>query len=134
MKRQGWEKILCNYIERNARIPFSWGVNDCVTFVSDYIEKVTGRKPNSLVDGTYESQEQAIEVLANLQTTPIEIMDNLFSRISFSFAQRGDVVYRERETGFSFGIIDSGRAIYKVDGVGYKYEKIKEADIVWRIE
>lgn len=134
MKKEGWEKILSDYIQEQSRTPFSWGTYDCVTFVSGYCQLVTGKCTNETVSGKYSSKETALALYESLGQSPIDIMDGFFNRVQPSFAQRGDVAFKWRDDGFSFGIIDGGYAVFKVDGTGLLREKIRTMDVVWRVE
>lgn len=41
-RKEGWDKILSNYLIAARAAPFVWGENDCMLFVSKCVEALTG--------------------------------------------------------------------------------------------
>ena len=50
-----------NYIEAKLKEPFSWGTNDCNTFIVEYFDKVLGTDLLKIIYQKYSTKEGAIE-------------------------------------------------------------------------
>jgi hypothetical protein len=133
MKIQGWEKILSEHIQEHSISKFEWGYNDCLCFVSEYSRKVTGKVPNELVWGKYRTKEEALQYYQSVTEQPHKTMDRFYNRVNLSFAQRGDIVLKYRDDGFTFGLIENGKAIFKTEN-GLTRENIKAMDYAWRVD
>ena len=134
MKKQGWERLLSEYLMAQAVIPFVWGESDCVHFMNEWVIRATDKNPAQSVIGQYNNEESARALAQSLDTPPDVMMDLFLQPVSLAFAQRGDICFKRTDDGFSFGIVDSGRAIFKVDGVGLVKMKLNQVDKVWRVD
>lgn len=134
MRIEGWEKRLADYLEAEQLQVFEWGVRDCVLFASDICVLEIGVDPAEQARGRYSTKDEALQLLKDAGVTQVGIMDAHFKRVSKSFAQRGDIVYRRSESGAAFGVVYNGKAFYRNDGLGFVIEKVSGADLAWRIE
>lgn len=44
-RRQDWPEALAQYLTERQNVPFTWGANDCGSFVSDGVQAMTGTDP-----------------------------------------------------------------------------------------
>lgn len=93
MKNQDWIESLFEYLEAKRDIPFSWGTNDCATFVSGAVEAMTGVYPEL---PTYTDAKSSL-----LAIKAISIEDRLTALfgppIHVGHAQRGDIVIIDQD-------------------------------------
>jgi hypothetical protein len=134
MRLEGGEKRLSSHIEAHAKIPFVWGLSDCLLFVSDAAVLICGKDPAEPARGKYENLGKAAALIKELRGTTENILDVHFKRINQAYAPRGDIVLKHRENGATFGIVYDGKAIYKTPSVGLVRESLKEVDYAWRVE
>lgn len=142
MRVQGWEKILSDYITNVAEKDFQWGVCDCLIFVSDAALLSCGKDPMSKIKpedpetirGLYSTEYQAARLIAQYRDSLHDIMDVHFKPIKPPFAQRGDIVCANLETGDTFGLCWNGKAFFKSQNKGFKVTSLKECSLAWRVE
>ena len=134
MKCEGWEKLAVNHIEQAVQAKVIWGSSDCVLFASDWAYKATGKDPAASIRGKYASEAEARDLIDSAEKPPEIVMNDFFERVNYKFASRGDIVFKRTETGFCFGIVWDGKAVFKVDGKGVFISEITEDFIVWRVD
>lgn len=134
MRLQGWEKSLSEHIENEARIPFEWGVSDCLMFAGNAALTITGHDPIAEARGQYNDIRSAAELSATIGIKTEEIFDRFYERGQIAFARRGDIVLKNQNQGATFGIVYNGKAIFKVEGVGLVYEPLRSVGITWRVD
>jgi len=134
MRCDGWESKLVEFLEREGQTPFAWGERDCVLFASDAAVLLTGKDPAAEGRGKYRTKEEGFAVLRAIGCSQPGLMDAHFQRIRPSEAQRGDIVYRKREGGASFGVVYGGAAFYRSPETGLVKEPVALADAAWRVE
>ena len=143
MRKEGWEKELDNYLQETMNRHFAWGDMDCLIFVSDACEKLSGIDPMKkklksdpeTIRGLYDSENGAMELIKKYRKSMRHIMDVHFERIKPSFAQRGDVVMAELENGLAFGLnVGRGKCFFKMKTEGYLTKPLSECLCAWRVE
>lgn len=89
MKRfEDWPERLAEYLHARACVPFSWGVNDCVTFADGAVHAMTGEH---VVSVTWDSEHAAtaeLERLGGLESA----VDSVLPSMPVLMAGRGDIV------------------------------------------
>lgn len=134
MRIEGWEKLLSEYLEAQATVPFEWGVSDCLMFAADAVKLITGIDPAEEARGRYNDVKSAAILSIETGIKTEEIFDRHFERGDVAFSHRGDIVLKETDRGATFGIVYGGKAVFKVDGVGLSYEPLMSVGISWRVE
>jgi len=97
---------LKEYICEHKKTRFVWGVNDCCTFASNWVEKSTGINPlkNLGFYGEYDHAEKAEEILDELGGLKHILDEALGESKHPSMAIQGDVVLGDIEYGETLGI------------------------------
>lgn len=92
IRLEGWEKRYSNFLLERKKMPFEWGVNDCMQFVSHGVEAITG---NNFYDpySNYSDENGAKDVLKK-NGGIIGIINSCLgqSHSNYKKAKRGDVV------------------------------------------
>lgn len=129
---ENWPILLSLYIQERRRMPFEWGKNDCMAFVSDCVRTLTG------VDffpgfSDYNDEESA-KILLEKHGGPIGIIVKCLGHNGSKDpwqAKRGDVVIAKfpELTG---GIVDdSGRMFCVVTPEGLRRFPLDKALRFW---
>lgn len=134
MRIQRWEKILAEYIENEAQIPFEWGVSDCLMFAGNAAYAITGHDPIAEARGQYHDLRTAAELSANLGIKTEEIFDRFYERGEIPYARRGDIVLKNHNNGATFGIVYNGKAVFRLEGLGLVYEPLRSVGMTWRVD
>lgn len=118
IRRDDWELAMAEAFDRAADRPFSWGSWDCVHFVSDVVEAMTGVDPMADYRGAYADEAEAWAVLSQRDGNLRGACRRAFGReIRPSFARRGDVVMPRG--GLAVGVcIGAEAAFVSPDGEG----------------
>ncbi len=95
-----WEERLAVLIDRKSEEPFRWGSNDCALFACDAIKAMTGTDPAEAFRGTYSDRAGSAEALrthgaGTLLRTATAWLGSPKHPV---FAQRGDIVMKDRTT------------------------------------
>lgn len=95
-----WEERLAVFLDRKREEPFKWGSNDCALFAADAIKAMTGTDPGEPFRNTYSDRKGAAAALkedgaGTLLKTTIEWLGQPKHP---AFAQRGDIVMKDRNT------------------------------------
>lgn len=120
-RRHGWPIFLSNYLHERMSMPFEWGKNDCMAFVSNAVYALT------LHDffpefSNYKDQESAVEML-KANGGPAGIISKCLGHKGSNnmlMAGRGDVVIAKLpdiETGelvITGGIVDDSGRFFRV--------------------
>lgn len=104
MKRfRDWPERLSECIERHREIPFSWGIQDCVTFAAHCIFATTGE---TLLEGFdhWSTEAEANHILDSEGGLEKAVEKVLGTACAPALAQRGDVVMMDIEGIRSLGI------------------------------
>lgn len=133
-KLEGWEKRLNLIIESYLVTPFEWGKSDCLLFVADCINALSGIDIMADWRETYNTEESAYEMLGD---TPIESAFSDLKKITNNvFCQRGDVGILNLDDKKYCGIISfDGKTFLLRSGDGLKKFPINNSNIeLWRVE
>ena len=137
MKKQGWEKILSDYIESHLNTPFRWGKSDCVLFACHGANKILEKNLSPIIKsyGAYNSRN-AGEIIKESGGSICNIFDKHFKRHdNILMAKRGDIVVIMYEGQEAAGIIDlTGRNVACKGKKGVSFQPLKEVIAAWDIE
>lgn len=86
--------------------PFGWGRNDCCTVAADVVQAVTGCDPMADLRGQYETERQALRILAKAGGIEAYLNERLGPVVPVACAQVGDI-----------GLCDDGRLVFCGGGV-----------------
>jgi hypothetical protein len=112
MRISTWEDALADYIAIKRHEPFEYGVNDCCLFAAGAVEAITGEDPMPEFRGQYDSLKTSLKVIKEIGAGTLEAtMDNKFSEVAISHAQRGDLAF----FGESVGVVMGGFAYFVSD-------------------
>jgi hypothetical protein len=87
---------LLRYVADREAMPFTWGPNDCCSFVAGAIEAQTGANPVRRAGLTWTTQRGARRVLKRLGGQQGAV-DGILRPIALAMAQRGDAGMIEGE-------------------------------------
>lgn len=137
MRVEGWEKRLSDYLQSGQKQDFVWGERDCVLLAVDVVLILTGIDLENAISGgirgTYTDRDSATSRMQALGVTPQQVFDAHFARVKPSLAARGDIVYRKRDIGGTFGIVFNGKAVYRAETGGFIFEPISLVKSAWHI-
>lgn len=136
MRHPDWQTRFLEEIENWRDATFEWGKADCVHFVGAFVEAITGR--DELGTWSYDSAASAAKALGDAGYT--SLYDALVHRfgepVPATYAQRGDVVYRDTtlELG-AVGICVGGEAIFMIESKGSPWQRriLFECDYAFRV-
>lgn len=99
---EDWPLRLNAVIEAAAGRPFSWGEHDCCLFAADCVKAITGTDPMADVRGTYATEEEAGQLLAE---APLRArLSALFGgAVPITLARRGDLLLFKDALGVCLG-------------------------------
>jgi hypothetical protein len=128
---ENWPKLLSHFLAERAKMPFEWGVNDCMAFAAKGVEALTGHDFFSLYSD-YTDEASAIEMLrrnggvSGIITACLGIgTDKVMT------ARRGDVAL-VRVDGHTGGLVDdSGQRVALVTKDGLIRVPLSAAVRVW---
>lgn len=137
LRKEGWEKLLDEYITSTALREFKWGECDCLIFASDACKLINGIDPMSYkkkgdpktIRGAYATKEEAYLLIKKYRKTIKGVMDIHFERVPAMFAQRGDIVLHNK----AFGVVMSGKAFFKMETKGFLALEITDGMTAWHI-
>ena len=108
MKIVDWETSLAAFFDTRAEVPFAWGINDCLHFMLDGVEAMTGKQPwESPGASTAYEAARWLEALGGLQELFCVIAKNNSWAEVINPArniQRGDVVLFEDQSRLCCGV------------------------------
>lgn len=114
----GWEARLAEVIEAERQKQFSWGVDDCFSFVCSCIEAMTGEDVFSPWRGRYATERESLRLMARHGHNITQAGDWFFgaSAIAPARARRGDVVMfatagRRKPLGVCLGARSAARSV-----------------------
>lgn len=95
-----WEERLAVLLDRKSEEPFRWGSNDCALFAADAIRAMTGGDPGEAFRGQYDSRAGSAAALREHgEGTLLKTVTAWLGQAKHPvFAQRGDIVMRDRHT------------------------------------
>lgn len=92
------DKQLQESINKTKGQPFQWGKNDCCTMSNERLKQV-GLDLMTGVIPEYSTDDEANEIIANLDESITEILNSNLKQIDFNYAKDGDLVMIESELG-----------------------------------
>jgi hypothetical protein len=111
------------YIAAHLKIPFKWGMHDCVTFAVGWAEIVTGR--DIMPPITWTTEEEAMQVVKSLGGL-VKAFDDNFTRTNPQFARDGYLTIVGK-SAFLF----SGSHIVGAGTNGLAFRSRMEAKCAW---
>jgi len=139
MRVENWDSKLELIIEETKnKEKFIFGKNDCVTFVINSIETITGKK---VFDNKYKTIKDAKEIIKSLKSKDLLDIalkiakENNFKLVDIDKAQKGDVFYYIDKTD-----LDGTLGVCIGENVMFNWKKEialipkNNCKIAWRIE
>ena len=92
MRLEDWADRYLEAIALHARLPFEWGVSDCLLLPMDVCAAITGEVPATFKRGSYHTMSDAVRELRALGFAHLgDAFAANFEEIPPAFAQRGDI-------------------------------------------
>jgi len=123
VRKENWPILLSGYLKERGKIPFTWGFNDCMTFMAYAVERLTGEQPWLEFDG-YNTELEAYSELERLGGMQKIISDKLGQGHRNPLqANRGDVALVKiphltagivDDTGQRIAIISEGHGLLRL--------------------
>ncbi len=88
MRRDGWERILYEFLDSRRMMPFEWGRNDCAMFAADWVMIATGHDPAAEWRGTYSDASIMRQMKGNRLA---KLVSDKFDECAVMEAHRGDI-------------------------------------------
>jgi len=139
MRVENWDSKLEKVIqETKNKDKFIFGKNDCVTFVINSIEAITGKK---VFDDKYQNITEAKKIIKSLKSKDLLDIalkiakENNFKVIDINKAQKGDVLYYKDTTDLdgTLGICIGEKIMFNWKKSIVLMDKIY-CKMAWRIE
>lgn len=133
MRKDGWEKLLSEYIETERSKPFEWGTRDCVTFTARAIGVVSDIDVEAIIStyGQYDKIEAA-RILLGKNNDICAFFDEHLKRKPKAQAKRGDVACVSIDGRNTLGIVDGRRVICKTED-DVLFVPVVGALVVWGV-
>jgi len=140
MRVDNWASKLEIIIEETKnKEKFIFGKNDCVTFVINSIEAITGKK---VFDNKYKTLKDAKEIIKSLKSKDLLDIalkiakENNFKVVDIDKAQKGDVLYYTSSTSDLNGTLGIciGESVMFNWSESINLKKKEDCLIAWRIE
>lgn len=100
---------LGNYLWQQRSRDFAWGVNDCNTFVVDWIDRITGHDRRSEIAGQYSDAGSALRFQRRYTPAPEYLASEGFQRVE-DLPRTGDVVLVPKQGFWAAHLIYNGLA------------------------
>lgn len=112
------------------RMPFSWGTNDCSTFVATFIEEFSDIPAMELSKFRWRTKSGAIRHVKRTGKGIAEVLLSLgFSEVdNIHLAVSGDLLLMDYSGWSTAGIVVNDKVAWFVEGVGLTFEPL--ADII----
>lgn len=114
VRRPDWEAALGQALEAASDKPFAWGAWDCVHFVAEAVQAMTGADPLADYRGGYATEAEAWAALSERDGNLRQACKRVFGgMIRPAFARRGDVVMMRG--GMAVGVCIGAQAAFVSD-------------------
>jgi len=138
IRREGWEKELDKFLNEKHDKPFKRGQHDCVMFVCDAVEIITGVDFGEELRGKYKTKKEAFEHVKKAGCQDLIELTNKTLGQSNScipvFAGRGDVVAVKYGGELGLAIVDlTGRRAVTPGKKGLQYYSVDHWLKAWRV-
>ena len=146
MKYITWEYKLDQYLLSKKDIPFSWRLNDCVTFSTGAIEVMSGMDPAFFIKGKYEDKISAFRILSRFKLRTFgEVVSKIFKETPMRLLDQGemvmygDIVLADIEnidksiSGATAGVVDRDGITMFPGKDGIVKIPVTEVEGVWRV-
>lgn len=114
---EDWQERFHDVVERHSRLPFSWHESNCVYFVADVVEAITGEDPCAAERGCVDEQDFRRRLVAAGVRGVDEGMAARFPEIPPALAQRGDIGVVMVD-GEACGVVVAGQHVLGKDRAG----------------
>lgn len=141
MRRDDWDHALIAEIERQRAVPFRWATSDCLTFVLDCVQVLTGEDLHagvaaSLPGGEWPKYATTEEAYAALHAAGFDSLTDFFNAhflpIHPAWARRGDIALMTHEQGLTGGIFVGAQIACK-EVAGVALIERSRAVKAWRV-
>ena len=143
MRLDDWQSRLDDVISLSREKKFSWGDNDCFTFINAIHEALKGEPiDRDWASGKYQTAYQAKKYYLHLiKKTGIENIvlgiDSKLQRLDCLCPRRGSIVARRASgtdvLGYSFGVVVSDKCAF-LGGSGLEFLPVSRGDLFWSVE
>lgn len=143
MKHADWKHRLNEFLLIKKDIPFEWGKNDCLFFVSDAVEAMSGMDLVHNLRGQYSDKRGAIlkmRIKHSFEEYMTRIFDEVLVRKDPKDVQYGDIVMAyvknidPEATGRTAGIINKNGYFIGPGKFGTMYVTDAKIDLAWGIK
>ena len=136
-----WDTVLLpQYVRSRAKLPFTWGENDCCLFAAGAIQAITGTDIATDFRTGYKTEAQAFALVKKLTggTTAADAAaycaasSGLTEYVYPLQAKRGDLVVLENDGRLIAGIVQD-RYVVSVGEAGLMYLPITQVKRAWAV-
>lgn len=134
-----WPDRLHQALETAREMPFEWGTSDCALFACDVVLAMTGTDLAAGFRGVYDSRRGAHYALKDVCGGGLETLvetraaEHQIAEVPLAFAQRGDVVLLNTQTGPALGICIGMDAVVPIEGQGFTAVPMAEVRRAWAV-
>jgi hypothetical protein len=141
-RQQSWPDDLHRHVMDRRDTGFAWGTHDCCMFAADSIQEITGVDPAPEFRGKYHTEAEAVALIKTITggSTPEDAAVYVAQKNSFAelknvlFAQRGDLVIYDSESGPVAGVVHlNGKDALFVGASGLFRQPLRKCRRAWRI-
>ncbi len=143
MRHSDWQDRLGKVVSESRNKDFSWGENDCFTFINAIHEALKGEPiDKDWASGKYQTARQAKKYYLHLiKKTGIENIvlgiDSKLQRLDCLCPPRGSIVARRvcgsNVLGYSFGVVVSYKCALLGES-GLEFLPVQRGDLFWSVE
>lgn len=129
-----WPKELSRFLDERRKMPFQWGVNDCMAFVAASVKAITGK--DYFPDFSDYDSEETAQAMLEKNGGPQGIINKCLGNISHKnalMAKRGDVVLIKAPNYIGGIVDDTGTRIALVSPLGLVRYPLSRAVRIWPI-
>lgn len=135
-RMEGWEHRLSDFLRVREKMPFQWGVHDCMLFAGDAIEAITNVDFCARYRGKYSNGREAKQLVNEWHGGIISniFYEHLGDALGYPLkARRGDVAMTEINGVTSGGVVDGADACFITLKQGLIRVPINEKMLVWSV-
>lgn len=130
MRHEDWPERMADKLREWRAKPFEWGLADCVIFVADMVQAMTGCDLAEKVRGRYASEFGARRQILEHGGDLAELLTRkLGAPVAVNFAQRGDIVM----SGGNLGICVGPSGAF-VTPAGLIYIDLADCSACWKVD
>ncbi len=122
---------LINFFDGLYGVPFSWGTNDCCTFIVKYLNFATGKNYNHLAPFTWRSRLEAAKYLKQVGSISEVLMESVTCDEvdSIHAAKSGDILIVDQDGWDTAGVLLNGKLVWFREDSGLKVSSLENHKI-----